>query len=151
MNIVERIIKLANMFDAVYNFETADELTKIANDISHNKLSSLINIPKTVRDQRTENVTQNRINDVVKQTDSLKKQNTIADSEDDNEREAGFTSLTTFKNDQLITNNLNKQIGQVYNKVQKLKESSKKTANFVNLTGLMNQQKQTNYTNNQIQ
>jgi len=66
-------------------------------------------------------------------------------------REAGFTSLTTFKNDQLTTNKTNKDIGKVVNTVDKLKSTaSSKTANMVNLTGLMNQQKQTNFINNQI-
>jgi hypothetical protein len=93
-----------------------------------------------------------RIKDTLDETSTLKKQAPIQASDDDEDtREAGYTSLTTFKNDQLNTNKTNKDIGKVVNTVDKLRSSStKRNANMVNLTGLMNQQKQTNFLNTQI-
>jgi hypothetical protein len=106
-----------------------------------------------VGDQNRNNNTQMRIKNTLEETSTLKKQAPIqaSDDDEDGEREAGFTSLTTFKNDQLTTNNTNKDIGKVVNTVDRLKSSSSnRKANMVNLTGLMNQQKQTNFLNTQI-
>ena len=153
MNIVEKIIKLANILDSQDKFHEADELTKIANNISFEKIANPINMNKMIGDQNRQNTTQNRIQTTLKETDTLKKQTPVQASEDDEdgEREAGFTSLTTFKNDQLTTNKTNKDIGKVVNTVDRLKSTaSNKKANMVNLTGIMNQQKQTNFMNKQI-
>ena len=152
MNIVEKIVNLANILDEQKHFAEADKLTKIASDISNMKIANPVNMNQLVGDQNRQNNTQNRIKNTIEETSTLKKQTPIQASEDDdNEREAGFTSLTTFKNDQLTTNNTNKGIGKVINTVDRLKSSStKRKANMVNLTGLMNTQKQTNYLNNQI-
>ena len=152
MNIVEKIVNLANILDNEKHFAEADKLTKIASDISNMKIANPVNMNKMVGDQNRQNNTQNRIKNTLEETSTLKKQAPIQASEDDdNEREAGFTSLTSFKNDQLTTNNTNKGIGKVVNTVERLKSSStNRKANMVNLTGLMNQQKQTNYLNNQI-
>ena len=152
MNIAERIIRVADILDAQNKFEEADALTKIASEISINKIANPVNLNKTVGDQNRLNTTQNRIKNTLEETSTLKNQTPVQASDDDeNEREAGFTSLTTFKNDQLTTNKTNKDIGKVVNTVDKLKSTaSSKTANMVNLTGLMNQQKQTNFINNQI-
>lgn len=152
MNIAERIIRVADILDSHNKFAEADVLTKIATEISITKIANPVNLTKTVGDQNRLNNTQNRIQNTLEETSTLKKQAPIqASDDDDNEREAGFTSLTTFKNDQLTTNKTNKDIGKVVNTVDRLKSTaSSKTANMVNLTGLMNQQKQTNYLNNQI-
>ena len=152
MNIAERIIRVADILDTQNKFEEADALTKIASEISINKIANPVNLNKTVGDQNRLNTTQNRIKNTLEETSTLKNQTPVQASDDDeNEREAGFTSLTTFKNDQLTTNKTNKDIGKVVNTVDKLKSTaSSKTANMVNLTGLMNQQKQTNFINNQI-
>ena len=152
MNIVEKIVNLANILDNEKHFAEADKLTKIASDISNMKIANPVNMNKMIGDQNRQNNTQNRIKNTLEETSTLKKQAPIQASEDDdNEREAGFTSLTSFKNDQLTTNNTNKGIGKVVNTVERLKSSStNRKANMVNLTGLMNQQKQTNYLNNQI-
>ena len=93
-----------------------------------------------------------KIKNTLQETSTLKKQAPVQASDDeDDKREAGFTSLTTFKNDQLTTNKTNKDIGKVVNTVDRLKSSSaQRKANMVNLTGLMNQQKQTNFMNKQI-
>jgi hypothetical protein len=152
MDIIEKIVNLANVLDANKNFDEADTLTRIASKLASQKIANPVNLNKMVGDQNRNNNTQMRIKNTLEETSTLKKQAPIQASDDDNnEREAGFTSLTTFKNDQLNTNKTNKDIGKVVNTVDRLKSSStKREANMVNLTGLMNQQKQTNFLNNQI-
>ena len=153
MNIVDKIIELANILDANNKFAEADQLTKIASEVANQRIANPVNITKMVGDQNRNNNTQMRIKNTLEETSTLKKQATIqaSDDDEDGEREAGFTSLTTFKNDQLTTNNTNKDIGKVVNTVDRLKSSSSnRKANMVNLTGLMNQQKQTNFLNTQI-
>jgi GGDEF domain-containing protein len=153
MNIVDKIIELANILDANNKFAEADQLTKIASEVANQRIANPVNITKMVSDQNRNNNTQMRIKNTLEETSTLKKQAPIqaSDDDEDGEREAGFTSLTTFKNDQLSTNKTNKDIGKVVNTVDRLKSSSaQRSANMVNLTGLMNQQKQTNYLNNQI-
>lgn len=153
MDIVNKIIDLAKMLDANNKFAEADKLTKIATEIGSSRIANPVNMNKMIGDQNRQNNTQSRIKNTLEETSTLKKQSPIQASEDDEdgEREAGFTSLTTFKNDQLNTNKTNKDIGKVVNTVDRLKSSSaKREANMVNLTGLMNQQKQTNFMNKQI-
>lgn len=153
MNIIENIVKIANILDDTKNFEEADILTKIAAKVANLKTANPINMNQMVGDQNRQNTTQNRIQNTLQETSTLKKQSPVKASDDDEEdkREAGFTSLTTFKNDQLTTNKVNKDIGKTVNTVDRLKSSStNRKANMVNLTGVMNQQKQTNYLNNQI-
>jgi hypothetical protein len=153
MNIVDKIIELANILDANNKFAEADQLTKIASEVANQRIANPVNITKMVGDQNRNNNTQMRIKNTLEETSTLKKQAPIqaSDDDEDGEREAGFTSLTTFKNDQLTTNNTNKDIGKVVNTVDRLKSSSSnRKANMVNLTGLMNQQKQTNFLNTQI-
>ena len=152
MDIIERIVNLANILDANKNFVEADSLTKIASKLAIQRIANPVNMNQMIGDQNRNNNTQMRIKDTLKETSTLKKQAPIQASNDDEDtREAGFTSLTTFKNDQLNTNKTNKDIGKVVNTVDKLRSSStKRNANMVNLTGLMNQQKQTNFLNTQI-
>jgi len=152
MDIIERIVNLANVLDANKNFIEADSLTKIASKLAAQRIANPVNMNQMICNQNRNNNTQMRIKDTLKETSTLKKQAPIQASDDDEDtREAGFTSLTTFKNDQLNTNKTNKDIGKVVNTVDKLRSSStKRNANMVNLTGLMNQQKQTNFLNNQI-
>jgi hypothetical protein len=153
MDIIEKIVNLANILDANKNFDEADSLTKIASKLAAQRIANPINMNKMVGDQNRENTTQMRIKNTLQETSTLKKQAPIqaSDDDDDDKREAGFTSLTTFKNDQLNTNKTNKDIGKVVNTVDRLKSSStKREANMVNLTGIMNQQKQTNFINKQI-
>ena len=153
MDIIEKIVNLANVLDANKNFEEADALTKIASKLASNKIANPVNLNQMIGDQNRNNTTQTRIKNTLEETSTLKKQAPIQASDDneDGEREAGFTSLTTFKNDQLTTNKTNKDIGKVVNTVDRLKSSStNREANMVNLTGLMNQQKQTNFLNTQI-
>ena len=153
MDIIERIVNLANILDANKNFDEADSLTKIASKLATQRIANPVNMNQMVGDQNRNNNTQMRIKNTIEETSNLKKQAPIQASGDDEdgEREAGFTSLTTFKNDQLNTNKTNKDIGKVVNTVDRLKSSStKRKANMVNLTGLMNQQKQTNFLNTQI-
>ena len=153
MDIIERIVNLANILDANKNFDEADSLTKIASKLANQRIANPVNMNQMVGDQNRNNNTQMRIKNTIEETSNLKKQAPIQASGDDEdgEREAGFTSLTTFKNDQLNTNKTNKDIGKVVNTVDKLRSSStRRNANMVNLTGLMNQQKQTNFLNTQI-
>jgi hypothetical protein len=152
MDIIERIVNLANVLDVNKNFIEADSLTKIASKLAAQRIANPVNMNQMIGNQNRNNNTQMRIKDTLKETSTLKKQAPIQASDDDEDtREAGFTSLTTFKNDQLNTNKTNKDIGKVVNTVDKLRSSStKRNANMVNLTGLMNQQKQTNFLNNQI-
>lgn len=153
MDIIEKIVNLANVLDANKNFDEADTLTRIASKLASQKIANPVNLNKMVGDQNRNNNTQMRIKNTLEETSTLKKQAPIqaSDDDDDDKREAGFTSLTTFKNDQLTTNKTNKEIGKVVNTVDRLKSSSSnRKANMVNLTGLMNQQKQTNFVNNQI-
>lgn len=152
MDIVEKIVNIANLLDDQKHFAEADQLTKIAAHISQLKIANPVNLNQMIGDQNRENNTQQRIKNTIEETSNLKKQAPVQASEDDdNEREAGFTSLTTFKNDQLTTNKTNKDIGKVVNTVDRLKNSStNRKANMVNLTGIMNQQKQTNFMNKEI-
>ena len=152
MDIIERIVNLANILDANKNFDEADSLTRIASKLASQRIANPVNMNKMIGDQNRNNNTQMRIKNTLEETSTLKKQAPIQASDDDEDtREAGFTSLTTFKNDQLNTNKTNKDIGKVVNTVDKLRSSStKRNANMVNLTGLMNQQKQTNFLNTQI-
>lgn len=153
MNIVEKIIEMANLLDDHKHFAEADKLTKIASTISNLKIANPVNLNQMIGDQNRQNNTQNRIKNTLEETSNLKKQSPVqaSDDDDDDNREAGITSLTTFKNDQLTTNKTNKEIGKVVNTVDRLKSSStNRNANMVNLTGVMNQQKQTNYLNKQI-
>ena len=153
MNIVDKIIELANTLDLNNKFAEADVLTRIASEVANQKIANPVNMNKMVGDQNRENNTQMRIKNTLQETSTLKKQAPIqaSDDDEDDKREAGYTSLTTFKNDQLTTNKTNKDIGKVVNTVDRLKSSSsKRKANMVNLTGLMNQQKQTNFVNKQI-
>ena len=152
MDIIERIVNLANILDANKNFNEADSLTRIASKLAAQRIANPVNMNQMIGNQNRNNNTQMRIKDTLEETSTLKKQAPIQASDDDEDtREAGFTSLTTFKNDQLNTNKTNKDIGKVVNTVDKLRSSStKRNANMVNLTGLMNQQKQTNFLNNQI-
>ena len=152
MDIIERIVNLANIFDANRNFEEADSLTKIASQLAAKRVANPVNMNKMIGDQNRNNTTQMRIKNTLEETSNLKKQAPIqASDDDDDKREAGFTSLTTMKNDQLNTNKTNKEIGKTVNTVDRLKSSSaQRKANMVNLTGVMNQQKQTNFLNNQI-
>ncbi len=152
MDIIERIVNLANILDANKNFDEADSLTRIASKLATQRIANPVNMNQMIGNQNRNNNTQMRIKDTLKETSTLKKQAPIQASDDDEDtREAGYTSLTTFKNDQLNTNKTNKDIGKVVNTVDKLRSSStKRNANMVNLTGLMNQQKQTNFLNTQI-
>ena len=152
MDIIERIVNLANILDANKNFDEADSLTRIASKLATQRIANPVNMNQMIGNQNRNNNTQMRIKDTLDETSTLKKQAPIQASDDDEDtREAGYTSLTTFKNDQLNTNKTNKDIGKVVNTVDKLRSSStKRNANMVNLTGLMNQQKQTNFLNNQI-
>lgn len=153
MDIIEKIVNLANILDLNKNFDEADSLTRIASSLAAKRIANPINMNKMIGDQNRNNNTQMRIKNTLEETSTLKKQAPIqaSDDDEDGEREAGFTSLTTFKNDQLTTNKTNKDIGKVVNTVDRLKSSSaQRNANMVNLTGLMNQQKQTNFLNNQI-
>jgi hypothetical protein len=152
MDIIERIVNLANILDANKNFDEADSLTRIASKLATNRIANPVNMNQMIGNQNRNNNTQMRIKDTLDETSTLKKQAPIQASDyDEDTREAGYTSLTTFKNDQLNTNKTNKDIGKVVNTVDKLRSSStKRNANMVNLTGLMNQQKQTNFLNTQI-
>jgi len=151
MDIIEKIVNLANILDANKNFTEADSLTKIASKLAAQRIANPVNMNKMIGDQNRNNNTQMRIKNTLEETSTLKKQAPIQASNDDDEREAGYTSLTTFKNDQLNTNKTNKDIGKTVNTVDRLKSSStQRSANMVNLTGLMNQQKQTNFLNTQI-
>jgi hypothetical protein len=152
MDIIERIVNLANILDANKNFDEADSLTRIASKLATNRIANPVNMNQMIGNQNRNNNTQMRIKDTLDETSTLKKQAPIQASDDDEDtREAGYTSLTTFKNDQLNTNKTNKDIGKIVNTVDKLRSSStKRNANMVNLTGLMNQQKQTNFLNTQI-
>jgi len=152
MDIIEKIVNLANILDANKNFDEADSLTRIASKLASQRIANPVNMNKMIGDQNRNNNTQMRIKNTLEETSTLKKQAPIqASNDDDDEREAGYTSLTTFKNDQLNTNKTNKDIGKVVNTVDRLKNSSsQRSANMVNLTGIMNQQKQTNFLNNQI-
>jgi hypothetical protein len=152
MDIIERIVNLANILDANKNFDEADSLTRIASKLATKRIANPVNMNQMIGNQNRNNNTQMRIKDTLDETSTLKKQAPIQASDDDEDtREAGYTSLTTFKNDQLNTNKTNKDIGKVVNTVDKLRSSStKRNANMVNLTGLMNQQKQTNFLNTQI-
>jgi len=153
MDIIEKIVKLANILDVNERFDEADTLTKVASQLTAKRIANPVNLNKMIGDQNRNNNTQMRIKNTLEETSNLKKQAPIqaSDDDEDGEREAGFTSLTTFKNDQLTTNKTNRDIGKVVNTVDRLKSSStNRKANMVNLTGLMNQQKQTNYVNNQI-
>jgi hypothetical protein len=152
MDIIEKIVNLANILDANKNFTEADSLTRIASKLAAQRIANPVNMNKMIGDQNRNNNTQMRIKNTLEETSTLKKQAPIqASNDDDDEREAGYTSLTTFKNDQLNTNKTNKDIGKVVNTVDRLKSSSsQRSANMVNLTGVMNQQKQTNFINNQI-
>ena len=153
MDIIERIVNLANVLDANKNFEEADSLTRIASKLAEKRVANPINMNKMIGDQNRNNTTQMRIKNTLEETSNLKKQAPIqaSDDDEDDKREAGFTSLTTFKNDQLTTNKTNKDIGKTVNTVDRLKNSSaQRKANMVNLTGIMNQQKQTNFLNKQI-
>jgi len=152
MDIIERIVNLANILDANKNFDEADSLTRIASKLATQRIANPVNMNQMIGNQNRNNNTQMRIKDTLDETSTLKKQAPIQASDDDEDtREAGYTSLTTFKNDQLNTNKTNKDIGKVVNTVDKLRSSStKRNANMVNLTGLMNQQKQTNFLNTQI-
>jgi hypothetical protein len=151
MNIIEKIVNLANILDANKNFTEADSLTRIASKLAAQRIANPVNMNKMIGDQNRNNNTQMRIKNTLEETSTLKKQAPIQASNDDDEREAGYTSLTTFKNDQLNTNKTNKDIGKTVNTVDRLKSSStQRSANMVNLTGLMNQQKQTNFLNTQI-
>ena len=153
MDIIERIVNLANVLDANKNFEEADSLTRIASKLAEKRIANPINMNKMIGDQNRNNTTQMRIKNTLEETSNLKKQAPIqaSDDDEDDKREAGFTSLTTFKNDQLTTNKTNKDIGKTVNTVDRLKNSSaQRKANMVNLTGIMNQQKQTNFLNKQI-
>jgi hypothetical protein len=152
MDIIERIVNLANILDANKNFNEADSLTRIASKLATQRIANPVNMNQMIGNQNRNNNTQMRIKDTLDETSTLKKQAPIQASDDDEDtREAGYTSLTTFKNDQLNTNKTNKDIGKVVNTVDKLRSSStKRNANMVNLTGLMNQQKQTNFLNTQI-
>ena len=153
MDIIERIVNLANILDANQNFAEADSLTRIASKLTAQRIANPVNMNQMIGDQNRNNNTQLRIKNTLEETSNLKKQAPIqaSDDEDDDKREAGFTSLTTFKNDQLNTNKTNKDIGKVVNTVDRLKSSStQRSANMVNLTGIMNQQKQTNFLNKQI-
>ena len=151
MDIIEKIVNLANILDANKNFTEADSLTRIASKLAAQRVANPVNMNKMIGDQNRNNNTQMRIKNTLEETSTLKKQAPIQASNDDDEREAGYTSLTTFKNDQLNTNKTNKDIGKTVNTVDRLKSSStQRSANMVNLTGLMNQQKQTNFLNTQI-
>ena len=152
MDIIEKIVNLANILDANKNFTEADSLTRIASKLAAQRIANPVNMNKMIGDQNRNNNTQMRIKNTIEETSTLKKQAPIqASNDDDDEREAGYTSLTTFKNDQLNTNKTNKDIGKTVNTVDRLKSSStQRSANMVNLTGLMNQQKQTNFLNTQI-
>jgi hypothetical protein len=152
MNIIEKIVNLANILDANKNFTEADSLTRIASKLATQRIANPVNMNKMIGDQNRNNNTQMRIKNTLEETSTLKKQAPIqASNDDDDEREAGYTSLTTFKNDQLNTNKTNKDIGKTVNTVDRLKSSStQRSANMVNLTGIMNQQKQTNFLNTQI-
>jgi hypothetical protein len=152
MDIIEKIVNLANVLDANRNFEEADSLTRIASNLASQRIANPVNMNKMIGDQNRNNNTQMRIKNTLEETSTLKKQAPIqASDDDDDKREAGFTSLTTFKNDQLTTNKTNKDIGKTVNTVDRLKSSSaNRSANMVNLTGIMNQQKQTNFLNKQI-
>jgi hypothetical protein len=152
MDIIERIVNLANILDTNKNFVEADSLTKIASKLAIQRIANPVNMNQMIGNQNRNNNTQMRIKDTLDETSTLKKQAPVQASDDDEDtREAGYTSLTTFKNDQLNTNKTNKDIGKVVNTVDKLRSSStKRNANMVNLTGLMNQQKQTNFLNTQI-
>lgn len=152
MSIIDKIISLANILDKNHKFAEADTLTRIASELGELRIANPVNLNQMVGDQNRENNTQMKIKNTLQETSTLKKQAPVQASDDeDDKREAGFTSLTTFKNDQLTTNKTNKDIGKVVNTVDRLKSSSaQRKANMVNLTGLMNQQKQTNFMNKQI-
>jgi hypothetical protein len=152
MDIIEKIVNLANILDANKNFAEADSLTRIASSLASQRIANPVNMNKMIGDQNRNNNTQLRIKNTLEETSNLKEQAPIqASNDDEDERQAGITSLTTFKNDQLTTNKTNREIGKVVNTMDRLKKSStEKSANMVNLTGLMNQQKQTNFLNKQI-
>ena len=153
MDIIEKIINVANILDDQKHFAEADQLTKIAANITKLKLAAPINLNQQIGNQNRENNTQTRIKNTLEETSNLKMQAPIqaSDDDEDDKREAGFTSLTTLKNDQLNTNKTNKQIGKTVDTIERLKSSStNRNANMVNLTGIMNQQKQTNFMNKEI-
>jgi len=111
MDIIEKIVNLANILDANKNFTEADSLTRIASKLAAQRIANPVNMNKMIGDQNRNNNTQMRIKNTLEETSTLKKQAPIQASNDDDEREAGYTSLTTFKNDQLNTNKTNKDIG----------------------------------------
>jgi hypothetical protein len=170
MDIIERIVNLANILDANKNFIEADSLTKIASKLAAQRIANPVNMNQMIGDQNRNNNTQMRIKDTLKETSTLKKQAPIQASDDDEDtREAGFTSLTTFKNDQLNTNKTNKDIGKVVNTVQQIgnmkatggkedtkektgeREDEEEDKKAISLTTLPTQQKQQNSTQNNIQ
>ena len=118
MDIIERIVNLANILDANKNFNEADSLTRIASKLANQRIANPVNMNQMIGNQNRNNNTQMRIKDTLEETSTLKKQAPIQASDDDEDtREAGYTSLTTFKNDQLNTNKTNKDIGKVVNTV----------------------------------
>ena len=73
MNIVDKIIELANILDANNKFAEADQLTKIASEVANQRIANPVNITKMVSDQNRNNNTQMRIKNTLEETSTLKK------------------------------------------------------------------------------
>lgn len=140
MNIINRMINIAQSLDNLNLYREADLVTKIANSINLVKTSNLISPDNMLSKTKILNDTVNQTNKAINDTENARK-NSSAD-DDDNDREAGFVNTTQMP---YIANqvgnqvkNTNRFLNDTQRERSKTANSDKKVAKTINLQGISN-------------
>ena len=141
MNIINRMINIAQSLDNLNLYREADLVTKIANSINLIKTSNLISPDNMFSKTKILNDTVIQTNKAINDTKNLRETNSSAD-DDDNDREAGFVNTTQMP---YIANqvgnqvkNTNRFLNDTQRERSKTANSDKKVAKTINLQGISN-------------
>ena len=141
MNIINRMINIAQSLDNLNLYREADLVTKIANSINLVKTSNLISPDNMLSQTKILNDTVMQTNKAINDTENARSQNASADH-DDNDREAGFVNTTQMP---YIANqvgnqvkNTNRFLNDTQRERSKTANSDKKVAKTINLQGISN-------------
>ena len=141
MNIINRMINIAQSLDNLNLYREADLVTKIANSINLIKTSNLISPDNMFSKTKILNDTVIQTNKAINSTKNLRETNSSAD-DDDNDREAGFVNTTQMP---YIANqvgnqvkNTNRFLNDTQRERSKTANLDKKVAKTINLQGISN-------------
>jgi hypothetical protein len=146
MNIVNKIINLAQVLDNLNLYQEADVMTKIAQSVSLVKISNLISPDNLVNQAKELNNTVHETDNSLTRTENNRKPipGVKADKDDDdNEREAsGFINTSKLPYD---ANQIGQQVRNTAKYLHNTERERSKIAKMINLQGLANDTREQRY------